>query len=75
MKDCMENFARAILRAQEHREESYNEEKKEYTLSHKEAAERGAIGLGFDQRVTQPICLLNLLAWNDIQAWAEKTII
>jgi len=75
-RDCIEDFARAILRAQELREESYSysdaEKEGSYALSHQQAANMAAEEFGFDLRATIPIFLLNAFCWNDIQIWANK---
>jgi hypothetical protein len=81
--DTVKRLAKAILLAQEIREESFDEIKAEknrnpyfdlstcYGISEYEAADRASNQLGFDKRMTQPIYLLCKLAWNDAQDWAK----
>ena len=86
--DFEKRLARAILRTQDIREESYDkvasdgaeEEgmvinyKQLYTLSVREAADEAAEEEGFDKRMTEPIYLLCQYVWNDIQDWAKKIL-
>lgn len=81
----VKQFAERVLKAQELYEKSYKPGAKtrskkqretfgerwpgKYTLSHEEAAMQACDG---DVRWSYVVQLVNLTAWNDIQAWAEE---
>lgn len=70
----MKRLADAIQLAQLYREESWDGDNDEYTMSIKEAADKAARDVGFDTRGTEPVYLLITLAWNDIADWAKLYI-
>jgi len=82
----MDDLQKAIKRAAQLREESYDNEASGkadletnlvdfntfYTLSIKEAADQAAEECGFDKRGTTVIYLLLKYCWYDILDWAEN---
>lgn len=65
-------IAKAVLFAQDVYESSYDRKTRKYKLGHPKCAKVACIKLGIPLNMVYPIYLLNLLAWNDIQDWAEK---
>ena len=70
--DFEEKLAQAIKLTQKFREESWDENEAQYTLTIIKAADKACDEVGFDKRMTQPVYLLNEYCWNDIQWWADK---
>lgn len=63
-------FAKAILDAQSIREESWNG--KHYEKSYEQTAKESLILHESDVAFASIISMLNLIGWNDAQAWAEE---
>ena len=81
----IEKFGAAILEAQKIREESFDHKRADemqkkkykdfsacYGLTIEEATEKAVKQLGLDKRMVQPIFLLNVYCWGDIQDWAQN---
>jgi len=81
----MEKLAKAVKLAVEIKEESFDKEMAEenkdkkffdfnkcYKISLREAADKAAEKVGFDERGAFPVYLLLEYCWNDILDWAKK---
>lgn len=69
----IEDLARMILEAQRIREESWDGVDK-YTKSHEEAVKEAGETSGLDTRADELVYILQVVAWNDSQAWAERCL-
>ena len=85
--NIMEKLAKAIKRAAEIREDSYDHKEASkaqsskkrfinfndfYQISLAEACDQAAEEIGLDTRGTEPIYLLLKYNWNDALAWANR---
>lgn len=61
-------FAALVFMAQEMHDKSWNG--KSHNISHDLAVRMLCKSHGYDEAWVVPIALLNIAAWNDIQAWA-----
>lgn len=68
-------LAKTILRAQDIRELSWNDNKKEYDLSLSKACYAAVMETGIDVFWASIIVDFNDRYWNDIQFWCEDTLI
>jgi hypothetical protein len=70
----VEDFAKAVLEAQELQEKSFNFKTKKYKKSHEECALEACEKFKIDERFSTPIYLLNSDCWNDIQSWCQEVL-
>lgn len=68
----MERLQEAIKLTAKIREESWDNDKKEYSISLYDAADQACESIGFDMRGSLPVYLLLKYCWNDILDWANN---
>lgn len=66
--------AKAVLKAQDVYEDSWNNNLIKYTLSHTDSAIEACIATGLELKWSKYIAHWNIFMWNDIQGWAESIL-
>ena len=70
----MRKLAAAVLLAQKINEESWDKNRHFYNKDLRQSAEEACKQVDLPATAVEPVYLLILTAWNDIQCWAEATI-